>query len=366
MRRLVLAVVGFLLLIASVSGGVFGADQILAPQVDGDFWQIAGDPDIGKYTSPKQQPVDFGIWQAADGTWQLWSCIRATAAPGKTRLFYRWQANRLTDRDWTPMGIAMMADPNFGETEGGLQAPFVLKEGSDYYMFYGEWEHIAMAKSQDGKTFARQLTPGGKSGMFGEGPGDNTRDPMVIKIGSLFYIYYTAYPEGHGYDFARTSTDLFHWSKPTEVAYGGSSGSGQYSAECPFVYYHKASGYYYLLRNQILWQERTVFRIPVQKSPGLRQRQRPLPDRKAAVCGAGGCGIRRANLPRGVVADPERNSDGQIKVGAEIIQQEGTLLVQMAGIHFRPTGLEKQREGFNNLKFNLTPFGYQPTIDRKS
>jgi hypothetical protein len=117
-------------------------------------------------------------------------------------------------------------------------------------MFYGDWEHIALAKSQDGKTFARQLTPGGKSGMFGEGPGNNTRDPMVIKIGSLFYIYYTAYPEDQGYDFARTSMDLLHWSEATKVSYGGSPGSGRYSAECPFVYYHKPSGYYYLLRNQ--------------------------------------------------------------------------------------------------------------------
>jgi len=250
----VLAVVGFLLLIASVSGGIVRADQILAPQVEGAFWQIAANPDLGKYTSPEQQPVDFGIWQAADGTWQLWSCIRATLTPGKTRLFYRWQANRLTDWDWTPMGIAMMADPNFGETEGGLQAPFVIRVGPDYYMFYGDWEHIAMAKSQDGKTFARQLTPGGKSEMFGEGPGNNTRDPMVIKIGSLFYVYYTAYPEDHGYDFARTSTDLLHWSEPTKVAYGGSQGSGRYSAECPFVYYHRVSGYYYLLRNQFYGQ----------------------------------------------------------------------------------------------------------------
>ena len=148
------------------------------------------------------------------------------------------------------MGIAMMADPNFGETEGGLQAPFVLREGSDYYMFYGDWEHIAMAKSKDGKTFARQLMPDGKSGMFGEGAGDNTRDPMVIKSNNLYYIYYTAYPDDHGFDFARISKDLVHWSAPTKVAYGGSGGSGKYSAECPFVYYEKTSGYYYLLRNQ--------------------------------------------------------------------------------------------------------------------
>jgi len=249
-RKLLIQLFLFLLLPATTLEVCFGADQVLVPQIDGDFWQVAGDPDLGKYTSPTQQPVDFGIWQAADGTWQLWSCIRSTLVPGKTRLFYRWQADKLTDSNWTPMGIAMMADSGFGETEGGLQAPFVLKQGSDYYMFYGEWKHIAMAKSKDGKTFARQLLPDGKSGMFGEGAGNNTRDPMVLKIKNLYYIYYTAYPDGHGFDFARTSKDLVHWSEGKKVAYGGSGGSGKYSAECPFVYYEKTSGYYYLLRNQ--------------------------------------------------------------------------------------------------------------------
>ena len=73
---------------------MFAADPVVVPQIDGDFWQMAGDPDLGKYTTPKQQPVDFGIWQAADGSWQLWSCIRSTATPGKTRLLYRWQAEK--------------------------------------------------------------------------------------------------------------------------------------------------------------------------------------------------------------------------------------------------------------------------------
>src|SRR5690242_2573435 len=230
--------------------GSRAVDPVLVPQVEGEFWQIAGDPDLGKYTTKEQQPVDFAIWQAADGTWQLWSCIRRTATPGKTRLFYRWQGNKLTDKDWTPMGIAMMADPNFGETEGGLQAPFVLKENSVYSMFYGTWEHIALATSMDGKTFGRQLTRDGVSGMFGEEPGSNTRDPMILKIGPLYYCYYTAYPNHHGADFVRTSKDKIHWSSSRRVAYGGSQGDGPYSAECPFVYHHARSGYYYLLRNQ--------------------------------------------------------------------------------------------------------------------
>jgi len=214
MRKKFFGLFMFLLIAGSLSRSASAQDQVLVPKIDGDFWRIAGDPDLGQYTSPKQQPVDFGIWQAADGTWQLWSCIRSTKLDGKTRLFYRWQANKITDSNWTPMGIAMMADPNFGETEGGLQAPFVLKVGSDYVMFYGTWDHIAIAKSKDGKTFARQLMPDGTSGIFGEEVGANTRDPQVIKIKSLYYLYYTAYPNRHGVDFVRTSKDLVHWSAP--------------------------------------------------------------------------------------------------------------------------------------------------------
>jgi hypothetical protein len=266
MRNCIRPLVLFSILVLAFPRHAIGADTFLVPQIDGDFWQIAGDPDLGPFTSAKQQPVDFAIWQAADGTWQLWSCIRSTNVPSKTRLFYRWQANKLTDSNWTPMGIAMMADPGFGEVEGGLQAPYVLKEGSDYYMFYGTWDHIALAKSKDGKTFARQLLPDGKSGMFGEEVGANTRDPDVIKIGSLFYIYYTAGPNHQGADYVRTSRDMIHWSASRKVAYGGSTGDGPWSAECPFVYSQKSSGYYYLLRNQVYGQN-AKFSVYRSKDP---------------------------------------------------------------------------------------------------
>lgn len=228
---------------------MFGG-EILTPQIEGEWWQVAGDPDLGRYTTPKQQPVDFAIWQAADSTWQIWSCIRGTKCGGKTRLFYRWQGDRITSRDWQPMGIAMEADPAFGETTGGLQAPYVMKIGPEYYMFYGDWENICLAKGMDGKTFARQLQPNGKSGMFSEGSGNNTRDVMVIRVGHLYHAYYTAYPNKLGADYVRTSKDLRNWSASKKVAFGGAAGTGPSSAECPFVYFHKPSGYYYLFRTQ--------------------------------------------------------------------------------------------------------------------
>ena len=218
----------------------------LVPEIDGDFWTVADNPDLGPLTGPEQQPVDFGMWRAADGTWQLWSCIRFTRAPGKTRLFYRWQARRLTDRDWTPKGVALTADPRVGETQGGLQAPFVLKVGATYYMLYGDWEHICLATSVDGKAFVRQLTKSGGSGMFSDAPAGNTRDPMVLAYGKRYYCYTTAHQGGKGAVYCCVSTDLRHWSTSTIVSAGGSSGTGPSSAECPFVYHHKPTRLFYL------------------------------------------------------------------------------------------------------------------------
>ena len=56
----------------------------VVPQIDGEWWSVADNPDLGECTTPRQEPVDFGVWQAADGTWQLWSCIRNTSCGDHT------------------------------------------------------------------------------------------------------------------------------------------------------------------------------------------------------------------------------------------------------------------------------------------
>jgi hypothetical protein len=226
-----------------------GDESPAQPRI-GTWWQVTGDPDLGPLTTPNQQPVDFGIWQAADGTWQIWSCIRGTKEPGHTRLLYRWEGAHLTDTDWKPMGIAMQADPKFGELAGGLQAPYVFRTGGHYVMFYGGWEDICSATSEDGKTFDRQLDPAGKATLFRAPPDyHQTRDPMLLHSGDLWYCYYTANTETHGADFCRTSPDLKHWSEIHTVAEGGQAGSGPVSAECVFVVELKPHDYY-LFRTQ--------------------------------------------------------------------------------------------------------------------
>jgi hypothetical protein len=229
--------------------------DVTIPQIDGPWWPVAANPDLGEFTSEKQQPVDFGIWQAADKTWQIWSCIRHTKCGGNTRLFYRWEGKQLTDSDWMPMGIAMQADTSLGESKGGLQAPYVFREGDLYYMVYGDWQRICLATSNDGKTFERIRNRDGEPALFA-GPYDNSRDPMIIKVNGLYYCYYMGHKKDAEFDsaiFARTSHDLREWSEPLVVSAGGSVGtkSNWYGgdAECPCVV--MKDSLFYLFRNQL-------------------------------------------------------------------------------------------------------------------
>ena len=215
------------------------------PTIAGDWWTIAGVPDLGRYNTNTIEPMDFSVWQAADGSWQLGACVRGTACGGHGRLLYRWESPTLKQPDWAKCGVLMLAEPSFGETAGGLQAPYVIRHEGHYYMFYGDWTNICLANGEDGKTFARHLRDG-RSALFNEGSDNFTRGPMVARYGSAFFLYYTAVVDGVGAIFCRTSTDLHDWSESQVVSRGGSGGTGPADAECAFAY--RRGSAYYLLR----------------------------------------------------------------------------------------------------------------------
>ena len=222
---------------------------MLISKVDGEWWTISGNPDLGNYTNGEQVPVDFGIWQAADGMWQLWSCINHTKCSGDTRLFYRWQSETIENVDWQPMGIAMMAVSVYGERAGGLQSPYVIKHNDKYYMFYGTWDYISLAMSDDGKTFERHQDEDGYSRVVAEKNASNIRDPMVLKVQDTFYMYYTAVIADKAAIYCRTSSALHQWGPSTIVSSGGVPGNGSSSADSPFVL-HK-DGLYFLYRTHL-------------------------------------------------------------------------------------------------------------------
>jgi len=245
-----------------------GKKIILVPKIDSEWWSVAINPDLGKYNTEKQQPVDFGIWQAEDGSWQLWSCIRGSNFPGTdytTRFFYGWEGQSLTSKDWKPQGIKWVADPLLGETPGGMQAPFVLKEGNVYYLFYGDWRRICLATSMDGKNFKRVLGGNGEPDLFSEEhkhlnheifDSSHARDPMVLKRGNTYYCYYTSNmtdPVNDGWGFCRISLNLKDWSESVIVSHTlpFKGNSPRYSDECPFVLFLPENSLYYLFVTQM-------------------------------------------------------------------------------------------------------------------
>jgi len=251
-----------LVLLVSLSVAI-GAEPVMMPRVKGPWWPITGMPDLGKLNDPKQQPVDFAVWQAADGTWQVMSCIRKTKEPGRTRLLYQWEGPDLTAKNWAQRGIALQAKESLGESLGGLQAPHVIRAGDQFHLFYGDWANICSARSKDGKTFERHVLKSGKTGLFHEESdsqaldpvtiakgGNHARDPMLVKINERWHCYYSANMKGKGAVYCRTSTDLETWSDSKVVAFGGQSGDGPYSAECPFVV-ELSKGEFYLFRTQV-------------------------------------------------------------------------------------------------------------------
>ncbi len=234
----IIKIFGIGILMAAACSQESRQEPPLFPKIDGEWWVVAGNPRDHKYATERQEPVDFAVWQAADGTWQLWSCMRKTTAggeEGRTRFFYGWEGQNITDSDWTPMGLAMEADASVGETPGGLQAPHVVKVDGVYHMFYGDWVNICHAVSNDGKTFARVIQEKGRTGMFNEGEEAQTRDVMLMNHKDLWYAYYTGRVDGMGKVWVRTTPDFKNWSESTIVSFGGQSGTGNGSSECPHV-----------------------------------------------------------------------------------------------------------------------------------
>jgi beta-fructofuranosidase len=239
-------------------------------------------------SSPRKLPyhecVDHHIYQTADGKWHLWGCIRRTSVG---RILYHWEGDSLERGPWKETGEIIRVDHAAGESlqdrwgEEWIQSPFVVKDGGKYYMFYGGHStgidsqgnpvperdprmdcQICLMVSDDGRYWKRRRNVQDQSRLF-TGPGE-TRDPCVVRIGDQWVMYYAGYHDQNlnlpGI-YARTSTDLVHWSGWRIVHHDISErfGSSPWNSECPQVVFK--NGYYYLFRTQDYASARThVFR----------------------------------------------------------------------------------------------------------
>jgi arabinan endo-1,5-alpha-L-arabinosidase len=146
---------------------------------------------------------------------------------------------------WTKQPFATSANPGWGETL--LWAPHVLFHEGRYWMFVcagggrPEANRIHLATSQDCVRWERH--PANPVVVDGY----EARDPMVLRIGDRWVMYYTATSEptgGNHVVVATESRDLVHWSGRRVVYTDAMAGTGAGPTESPFVV--ERNGRYYL------------------------------------------------------------------------------------------------------------------------
>ena len=146
---------------------------------------------------------------------------------------------------WEKKTHVMHYSPQDGESH--VWAPHIIKNDDLYYMYYcaggadNEHYRIHLAVSENLYDWKRSS----------ENPllvdGYDARDPMVLRVGDEWLMYYTANstPSGGNHVVACvTSTDLVHWGDKRVVYIDPVSGTYGGPAESPFVVYE--GGYYFL------------------------------------------------------------------------------------------------------------------------
>ena len=134
------------------SGSSEFADIPMIPRLAGPWIQLVGRPQLSEWGSPDVEPVDFTMFQADNGRWQLISCIRKTTHPGGGRLLFRWSSDELTGGDWREDGIFLSSKPEWNHREGTVQAPFYSNQNGRHYLFYNS-RGAHLMTSDDGIRF---------------------------------------------------------------------------------------------------------------------------------------------------------------------------------------------------------------------
>ena len=236
------------LLVALLIGPAQAEDCLLVPVLKGNWWQIAPNaPDVGDLRTGEANACDFAIFQAGDGSWRCISCIRGTKAPGQ-RLFYQWKSDRLTDKNWTPLGILEVERGEVGTPpqRTSVQAPHPLVWGGKWYLFYNSYGARCLV-GDDGIHWKQHKNANGQTRFF-----DMGRDVHVFRDEPhhrwiAYYCGTLKGPDGkRGAMVARTAPALEGpWSKEEPAV------RTEGNPESPFVVLHQ--GRYYL------WQQMSIY-----------------------------------------------------------------------------------------------------------
>jgi sucrose-6-phosphate hydrolase SacC (GH32 family) len=200
----------------------------------GDF-KLIYDPSVGEQA--QWYINDHCFIRGQDGLWHMFGITHAEpAAPLDERFLAHATSPVLLDAPWRKHGQVIHADPAAGETH--VWAPHVIRHAGLYWMYYcgGGAKHdeyrIHLAVSEDLWNWQRH----DHNPMVVDG--FDARDPMVLRVGDVWVMYYTGNSEpigGHHVVYAVTSKDLLHWSNRKEVFRHSQVGTYGGPTESPFV-----------------------------------------------------------------------------------------------------------------------------------
>jgi predicted GH43/DUF377 family glycosyl hydrolase len=179
---------------------------------------------------------DHTLIRDGAGLWHLFGITHAEPLNPLDERFFAHATAPSLEGPWTRQAPVLPYDASQGETH--VWAPYVLRHGGRYWMFYcgGGATHqqyrIQLATSPDLWTWTRAQT----NPLIVDG--FDARDPMVLRLKDKWVLYYTAtsVPEGgHHVVKAAFSDDLLNWSGAIEVYRDPASGTFGGPTESPFV-----------------------------------------------------------------------------------------------------------------------------------
>jgi len=233
-------------------------------------WRIAASPSGYEWDNgDTDEVVDFTIFQAADGTWQLIACVRKCTFPvayetGKNyrgRILFRWESDDLFASDWKEMGVFKTTDDlppgvPVKNNKGMIQAPHVVKDNGLYYMIYNS-KDAHMMVSTNGKDWADQADFSGNYTFFKMAGG---RDIMLVDnrdVDGKWYAVHT--PQTKGYD-SRGYELVYHTAENLLGPWSGPAGMAKrdfwQDVESPFIV--RRTGWYYLFLQDWVYAEQKL------------------------------------------------------------------------------------------------------------
>lgn len=257
------------------------------------------DPSIG---NTKWYINDHCIVQSFEGIWHLFGITHPEPANAMDEKFLAHATAPTISGPWTRQPHVMHADPSKGETL--VWAPYVIKAGDVYFMFYcaGGTSHeqyrIHAAYSQDLYTWIRHSN----NPMVVDG--FDARDPMVLRVGDEWVMYYTAtsQPSGGNHVVASVrSSDLNSWKNKQVVFVHPTVGTFGGPTESPFVV-QRGGKYYLFVCTNTPYDDTAVYESDSPFHWDIKNKIGNFPAHAAEVIQAGGLWlVTRAGWGRGGV-----------------------------------------------------------------